>query len=502
MRRIALALVAAAGCNAILGIEEQGPRPPPEEDAGVVPEASAPRDDTCTTDADCVPPNGCYTGRCDTVLGACVYTLCESKTNACRASRCNASSGTCDPNTERRYGFKATGYTVPDVSLGCVLDPPSCVAAVHPFVFVGTKSGVSALAVDDLLATSPRVVPVRGFDLPAARVVASGRRIWLLGAVQGTAAPYRVPIGVIDVPSDPTVTSLEARLSTFSYSFPTIEAFAAPAGGLFVSYNDATQGLPTAMLQTPLPPEGVFGLSGAVPDGGAAVPSLPDATHVMHRIANVPPGSSLVASSADRLIAYRFPASLNLVPNPAQPAAAAMPDASVDVGPAALAAPRFATGPDGVVAMTLPVDPAPADCNCIAEQRLLWLLPNAAATSFDQNQLVAYERYTNPMQTTCGNCQPFAIPSLAAWIDAKTILAAAPGSEGERTRTAVRVLTRDPIAAPATKRFVTVPEEQGDFAVHKVALTSSAGFGYLLVANAEGNAVALSLFDPRCENTP
>jgi hypothetical protein len=498
-RRAALALVVTAGCNALLGIDEQGLRPP-VEDAGS--DVVRVRNDRCVTDAECVPPNGCYSARCDTVLGACVYTVCESRARACRASRCLESSLQCDPNAERDYAFKTTGYSVPDVTLGCVLDPSACVVAVHPFVFVGTKSGAAAIVVDDLLATSPRVVTVRGFDLPAARIVASGRRVWFLGAVQGTAPPYRVPIAWMDVPSDPVRPVLEAKLATFAYSFPAIAAFAAPDGGLFLVHNDASQGLPTTVLMPPLPPEGVLGLSGSVPDGGTATMSLPNATHVMHRISNAPLGSAIVAASANRLVAFRFASTFNLVGAPAQPTAQAGADGVVSPGPAALAAARFATGPDGVVAHTLPIDPMPADCNCLSQQRLVWTLPNAAATTFETGQIIAYESYTNPTSAGCRMCAPFPLPSLAAWIDAKTMLVAAPGSEGQRTNTAVRVVSREPLAAPPTKRFVTVPQEQGNFATHKVALTSAAGFGYLFVADGEGGNVALSIFDPRCENQP
>jgi hypothetical protein len=500
IRRLALALALTAGCNAILGVDEQGLRPP-IEDAGVR-ESGPPRNDRCVTDADCMPPNGCYTPRCDTVLGACVYTICESKLRACRASRCAPGPLTCDPNAERDYAFKTTGFNVPDVSLGCLGDPSACVVAVHPFLFVGTKSGVAAILVDDLLATSARTVPVRGFDLPAARIVASGRRVWFLGAVQGAAPPYRILVGWLDVPSTPLVTALEAKLSTFAYSYPNVTAFPAPDGGLYVALNDASQGLPTALLVPPLPPDGVLGLAGNVPDGGAPTASLPNPTHVMHRVPNAPPGSALVASSANRLVAFRFASTFNLVRDPAKEGALAGPDAVVVPGPNVLGAPRFASGPDGVVAHTMPVDPAPTDCNCLSQQRLFWTLPNAAATTFEAGQSIAYEGYMNPSMAGCRGCTTFSIGSLAAWIDGKTILTAAPAGDMQRTQTAVRVVQRDPLAAPPAKRFVTVPAEQGNFAVHKVALTSSAGFGYLFVADAEGNNVAVSIFDPRCENQP
>lgn len=498
VRAVVIALSALAGCNAILGIEEQGVRPV-VEDAGS--ETLEPPSDRCSTDAECKPPNGCYTARCDTVLGACVYSICESKTRACRAGRCIDATSSCDPNAERDYSFKTTGFNVPDVALGCLLDPTACVVAVHPFLFVGTKSGVVAILVEDLLATSPKLVPVRGFDLPAVRIVASGRRVWLLGAVQGTAAPYRVPVAYVDVPSDPT-RPLDAKLSTFAYSFPTVTAFAAPFGNLFLAHNDAAQGLPAALLVPPLPADGVLGLSGNVPDGGAMGPlPLPNATHVMHRVPNAPLGSTLVAASGNRLLAYRFATTFNLVTDPAQPNATAGTSTIVDIGGNPLAAPRFASGPDGVVAHTLPVDPLPMDCNCISQQRLLWTLPNAAAEMF-QPLIIAYEGYTNPSALPCPtrSCTPFTLPSLATWIDAKTMLTAAPGSETQRALTAVRVVSRDPLAAPGMKRFVTVPAELGNFAMHKIALTSAAGFGYLLVADAEGNNVAVSIFDPRCEN--
>jgi hypothetical protein len=500
--------VAAFGCNLVLGIEEHEARPP---DAASDVEAPAidgarPNGDRCTTDGDCSPPNPCYKPHCDTTLGVCRFTLCESA-RACAAGVCNPQTLSCED--ERDYGFRATTYGLGELTLGCKKNPSACVGAVYPFLFVGTKNEVAALRVDDLRGIEARTVPLIGLTVRPGQIVVSGRRVWILGDVQGTEPPYVLPIASIDVPADPTAREIRAKSAAIKYPFPTAVGFAAPNAGLYVAFNDATQNLPAALVDAPLSGDAVFAVTGAAADGGASVPNPPGTpTHTMFRTTSLPPGATLVASSGARLVAYRFPVTFNLIGAPGTAEATAQPDTALAPPLPAYLLPRFAQGPDGVVLLSTAInaDP-PGDCNCSSHQRVQWVLPNAIAPTAEANQLVDPEGYSNPNATPaspCHTCAYFAQPSIPAWLDAKSALVAAPASDpaANRTLTSVRLLEREPIAAPPKRRVSTAPTDvpTGNFATDRIALVASGGLGFLVVADGEGSQARLSVFDPRCDN--
>lgn len=500
--------VAAFGCNFVLGIEEREARP---EDAGVDAEAPSvdgarPSGDRCTTDSDCRAPNPCYKPHCDTTLGICRYALCES-TRACAAGVCNPQTLSCED--ERDYGFRTTTYGLGTLTLGCKKNPSACVGAVYPFLFLGTKNEVAVLRVDDLRGIEARPVPLVDMNVRPGQIVASGRRIWIVGDVQGTEPPYVLPIASIEVPSDPTVRELRGKSAMIKYPFPTATAFPAPNGGLFVAFNDATQNLPAVLLEGPLEGDAIFGVSGPEVDGGAKLPAPPGPpTHTMYRTSALPAGATLVASSGPRLVAYRFPITFNLIGSPGTATATAQPDTAIAPPLPAYQVPHFAQGPDGVVVLSAPVNADPAgDCNCTSHQRLQWVFPNAIAPTADTNQLADPEGYSNPNATQaspCHTCTYFAQPSLPAWLDAKSALVAAPASDpaANRTLTAVRLVERDPIATPPKRRASTEPTDvpTGNFAADRIALVASGGLGFLVIADSEGNGSRLSVFDPRCDS--
>ena len=125
----------------------------------------------------------------------------------------------------------------------------------------------------------------------------------------------------------------------------------------------------------------------------------------------------------------------------------------------------------------------------------------------DVNVAVDLEGYTSPRVGggVCHQCNPnyVTLPSLATWLDAKTALLVAPssGPPANQAVPAVRVVERDPIASAPNRRFVPAATETpaGNFASDRIALASSNGFGYLLVASGAGTDVHLSIFDPRCD---
>jgi hypothetical protein len=518
MRRALVAAMVVAGtlaaCNAVLGIEEQAARPVPEE-AGDASEASAvrPAFEACVRDVDCVAPNGCYTPHCDTVLGACTYALCEAKDRTCARGICNTTTFACSDALP--YGFLAASYDVGGVTSGCGPKPEACVAAVVPFLFLGTRDDVVAVRADDLRAASDVKVAVTGLTTKPQQVIASGRRIWVLGAVQGTVPPYQLPIASIDVPSDPTVTEIHAQTVLVAYPFPRAVGFPAPKGALFVAYDDASQGSPVALVQAPVTDTMLAVASAAsAADGGAIDDAGPlgPGTTPMIRVPGVPAGASMVASSGGRVVLWRYPSTFNLVAAAGTRMAAVQADLPLNAPFASVYGPSttsFAQGPDGTVMVAGPVGAdSPADCNCTTHARLQYVFPNAIATATDVNQTLDPEVWVNPgppvpcAARTCAASYE-GRRFLATWLDRRTALTAAPASNplGARNVTDVRLLGRDPFEANPKRRFTTKVTDtpKGELGVDRVALTSSNGLGYLVIADAQGNNVSLAIVDPACD---
>lgn len=503
--------LALFGCNLVFGIEDQGLRPGPEE-AGAE-GRSEQTFQACTRDQDCVAPNGCYTPHCDTVLGACTYALCEAKDRSCAMGTCDTRTFAC--SEPQAYGFQTTTYDLPAVTSGCGPSPESCVAAAFPFLLLGTRDSVVALRTGNLTAKASEQIPIADFGTKPQQLVASGRRIWVLGAVQGQTPPYVLPIVSIDIPSDPTATALRARTTLVRYPFPTAQGFPGPNGALFVTFNDPAQGFPAALVTGPLTGDASLGVANAADAGNfdASVP-ISMGSLTMYRTAVAPAGTTLVAASGARLVVYRPGAVFNLIEAAGTADAALRPDGQlqapfVPIGPA-----RFTQGPDGVVLMSGPVTadpppmpPAATDCNCNSHERLQWVFPNAIATTTDVGQTLDHAIYVNP-QTSAGACHQCALdyvrlPALATWIDKRTVLTAAAfgTTPAQRTVTDVRVLARDPFDGFVKRRAQTKATDtpSGNFATDRVALTSSSGIGYLVLSDAPGDDVSLSIFDPRCD---
>lgn len=486
----------ALGCNAILGIEEKPLKPGSDAGAGDAAARRAP--DKCSADSECVPPNDCYTGHCDTALGSCTYTLCEPKGRTCAAAACDPAKFTC--GEPRDYSMRVTSYSVTGVALGCH-SADLCVSAAFPYVFLGTKDDVVALRADDLLATAPTRVAIEQVTIRPAQLVASGRRVWILGTPQGTSPPYQLSIAWIDVPSDPTLQRLVGKTATVSYPFASATGFPAPDGGLYVVYNELAEGFPAAVLKPPLE----TGASMAVVNpADAGAPSPPPAIPLV-RVPSPPATSTIVASSGARLVAYRGPGIVNAIEPGGTQGAAVGDDVALTPAYSSFGLPRFASSASGVVLMTSAIRadaPAP-DCGCTSRQHMSWVLPSAAGAS-EPSQAADYETYQSPQAPggACRQCNPpyMTSPGQITPIDRRTALAAAPASEN-RAFTAVRTILRDPLATPNKRRFVTsaADDPQGNVETDRIALTSSNGFGYLVLADGQGNKVTLSIIDPRCD---
>jgi hypothetical protein len=498
---VGAALVPAAlslwGCNMILGIEEQGRRSDGADARGA---DAAPGGESCAQDSDCIAPDACYTPHCDTSHGRCWYGLCEVAGKACSAGSCNPTTRRCEGETD--YGFRTTSFAL--TATPACTDPTSCVAALWPFVFIGTASGVVATFVDDPLASAARSLSVSGFDGPVTKLVASGSRLWILGALSASdAGSATLPIGFVDVPSDPTVRRLEATTTSFDFPLAAATAFPAPDGALYVSIDSPAKGFATALVNAPLPPRGQFAIAG---EGAGTAKGPSDYTLQPASGVNVDAGV-LAASSGDRLVVHSYPSTYVILASPGSPSARAEAPA-VATFPPPLVPPSFAQGPDGALLLggSLSAD-LPGDCNCTSVARARWLFANGSASTIAMDTAVDVEDYQNAQVAgqACHTCAgSYFLPlTRVAWLDSNRALVATAASDPSenRVRAAVRVVTRDPLGADPKRRFVLPANElpTGNFAAERIALTTDRGLGYLVVTSATQRS-QLSVFDPRCES--
>lgn len=504
MKRLATLLFAfgsIAGCNAILGLEEHDVRAPvdaaPAVDSGADGDTRDRGFEPCSSDADCITPNACYTPRCNTELGVCTYRLCSTDEKPCSIGKCDTSTFHCSAPVP--YSTRTTTYPVESVTIACKTND-TCIGAAFPFVVIGAASGPVALLVDDLAASAAVKVPIDGVPFKATQVIASGRRIWLLGDAVGAAVPFEQPIAFIDVPSDPTVKSLLATAATILVPYAATKGFASTSGSLLLVRDDPTEGFPAVRITPPIT-ERASAVVVNVPNQPAPSPTPP---LPMYRLATAPAGSNVVAISGARLVLYRAGA-VNFVNDAATPAVALGADFVLG---ATLLPPHFSSGLEGEVAATFPLVadlPAP-DCNCSSHMRVQWFVQSATATMFDTAAIGDVEGYVNPPKdVTLPSCRMcplgyFNTPSAIGIVDTRTVLETSSAAEN-RALSAAHVVTRDPVANIVTRRTLRQPTEvpSGNLATDRVGIVTSTGFAYELFANSESNAVNLSIYDPRCD---
>lgn len=493
----ALLVLVAPGCNLVLGIEEQGRRPITATDATVA--ETGVTTGPCTQDADCVAPDACYTAHCDTSTGRCWNRVCEVAGKACSAGTCNPTTRACEGTTD--YGFRTTSYPV--IAPGCA-DAGECVAAIWPFLFVGTPGGVTAMYVDDPLAKGARTIPVSGFEGAVGKLVASGSRLWILGTPEGGdgGTTMTVALGFIDVPtSTTTLERLDATTSRFDEPLVSMTAFAAPKEALYVALalGPGAAGFPNALITPPLPARGRFVLAGAG-GGGDAIELRP--------ASDVPQGASglLVGSSGERLVVHEFPSTYFMITGPGTPAPKAEARIATTFAPA-VSFPSFAQGRQGaLVSASIVHDDPPNDCGCSSVARMRWLFASKDDRAIDQTTAIDVERYRNEQSNNqpCHTCLSgyFVPPVRAVWLDDNTALVAAPAKDPNRARTAVRAVTRSPAERLTGRRFVVPPEEAsaGTPGADRLAFTADKGIGFLVITDVM-NRARLSIFDARCQGT-
>jgi len=206
-----------------------------------------PNPDKCKIDDDCKPGNACLTGKCDTARGVCLYTVC-AQPSMCQIAACDDMTHVC--GTPQMAGFHVASFKVG--AIGCGGNGRRCFAAAHPFVFVGTTSGVIGYAMATANKT-PAAIPVGGLPFLPSFVVAAGTRVYFVGAVVGVMPSFRVAIAWLDVPGDPTVTKLTAQTAFMSLSVSAIDrVYGADDGSIYLVNESQPASFPTAHLTAPM----------------------------------------------------------------------------------------------------------------------------------------------------------------------------------------------------------------------------------------------------------
>jgi hypothetical protein len=267
----ALWIIAMTGCSlgldpSKIGADASMQDVGASQDGGAADGDLPPNPTQCKVDGDCKPASACLTGKCDTARGVCLYEVCPQQ-GACKVAACDPMALTCGPAQDIK--FHVGQFKVGNI--GCGGSARRCLAAVHPFVFVGTTSGAIAYAI----ATpnqAPSAIPIGGVPFLPVHVVASGTRVYFVGAVAGSAPSYRVPIAWLDVPGDPTVKKITAQTAFMSLPTPSIDrVYATDDGGVYLVQENAMQAFPTAKALAPLADLGdlMFFPSPGVPTGSS-----------------------------------------------------------------------------------------------------------------------------------------------------------------------------------------------------------------------------------------
>ncbi len=260
----------------------------------VGPETNVPPGTTlCTQNGDC-GDGGCYSGVC--VGGKCKIELCPTPAFPCHYSSCQ--DRVCSKEIPIK-NFQVATMTLGQGGLGCGNSLEACVAVSYPFAFVGPNTGdpVAYPIVDftpgpDGGAFAPAAVKLTNVLFRVTRIIASGKYVWFLGPTKILAATSQIPVAWIEVPSDPSLTTLVAttgELTLPSQQSVITDAFAGADSKLLVLL--AISGVPGT------PPSLVTQLN--------VVNNALNSTTEFNGLPGFDGGARIVASSGDRLVTAR-----------------------------------------------------------------------------------------------------------------------------------------------------------------------------------------------------
>jgi hypothetical protein len=471
---LAAACVVAAGCS--LGLDESliSASDAGADGAPVQVDGSAPRTDSgggvldagsdaglavaCTKDTDCVSNQACLTGRCDTSRGACVYDVCPTKGTICSSSVCT--SGKCGAPVVQK--FAGAKIAVPSgLSCGNI---QRCIAAVHPWVFLGTNSGVLAYPA---VPADPNPTPITVGDIPfiPQSMVASGNRIYVLGGLV-SAGTTKVQIAWFDAPIDP----LQKSISAQSALLPTNRA----SGDLILSLPALS-----ALLTQQGAPNPLF--------AGALSAPVSAASSITQYDTDAGPLQSQVAgTSGSRLAMFKtngVNSNIQLLSNvgTATQAFGAPIDTTAAL-PGGVAGASFTGGPDGSLRIHYYTASSVGQVTTY-KTHVAELLENGTATTLSTKfPPVDVDTYTTPLGGAfLGN---------VAWVDTSSILAAS-STPPMSTATSSHVQWVDnKKSAPKALALATTPYTS-------VVVAGSAGIGWA-ATNDSPTAASLYYLSPAC----
>ncbi len=428
----------------------------------------------CTTDEGCPTTNGCLKGRCDLSRKACAYDVCRP--SACNVSACDQAAKTCAAPAP--YKYRAGQFSVGQ-NLTCL----NCAAAVHPWLFVVTATGVVAFNVSNPTNPAPPQVPIVGLGFVPASMARSGSRVWLIGGATG-AGPSRVPVAYIDVPSDPFVTRITAQSVLLTYNRPAEGVNAFPRANDSVLLYGPPPSYPSAFLEAPL----------AEPATATATPLAP--------VLNTSP----VATSGTRLLmssVVNQAAAFNLVENAGGPTPTNGPTVELaDATPASVYR-AFATSPDGAIFWSTGVHTGNLGFALTRAVRGYFLVKDATSpiTNGPGIDIEVYGAGDNGIGPNGAAAGPVAL------LDGSMALVTTAAKENPAALSAVQFVKREPLAVVGegdakTPRRLLLPVPVGTL----VAAPASNGIGFV-VGNEQGKpgepagtatSATVYVFDPAC----
>jgi hypothetical protein len=376
--------------------------------------------------------------------------------------------------------FRAAQFKVGAGNVGCGgggAGARRCLAAVHPFLFVGTTNGVVAYGIADPTSTAPTPIPVGGVPFVPQHVVASGSRVYFVGPVAGS-GPYKVAIAWLTVPPDPFTTKLLASSAFVSVAQSSIDTvLAGPKGGLFLVQQNAMAAFPAARAAAPLADLGTLDF---FPSPG------------------IPSGATVVTASEERLVTRRVVTNMGVpyaqlfsFENGAGTAGAQNGgEQNVATAMAAYPPEHFAQGPGGAVAWHASgvVYPDGGGAN-VQSTRVSWLVESGTATTFAAQPKVEVETY--PFAQGLGSD----LAGPLAFLDADRLLVLSAAATNT-AQTAVQLVTRTPMPAVVPNRRFVLP-----FAPSALAAAASGPYGYVLTPEPSlGAGPQVHVFAAGCDN--
>ncbi len=441
-------------------------------DIGPVPEGGNPVQ--CNVDNDCKPANACLTGKCDTTRRMCAYTICATPMT-CQASVCDNNTKTCSVPT--KYTFHAGNFHIATGSIGCGgggAGARKCFAAQYPFVFVGTTNGVVARSVADPTDNGSDVVQVGGLPFFPAFVVSSGTRVYFVGSVGGSGPDYKVPMGWVDAPTDPTIKTITAQAVFNTLQVPSIDAvYPDSKGGIYLVRADSAKSFPVAHVAAPF-------------KDLDAIQFFP--------LAGIPQNAAPVGGSGTRIVTFvnvgQYQNNFSIENNAASGGAQNAGNQDITSTLGNVSGPFYvAHGSDGSLVWTgngLVLNDAGGGNT--AAVRVAWVLSDQMANTFDGTARVDVEAY-GPQPGVGGD-----FPGPLAVIDQKHVLVvSAPNSN--LAQSSVQIANREG-ASPAitmNRKFVL------PFHPSELGAAASNGFGYVLTPDQVSGA-NVHVFASTCDN--